>query len=887
MRDKVAQVRQQIGNEFTREQIELAILFYDSKVEDTIEAFKKNGAEDALSGWTEMNNRSSTSLRRGGGRARNNNNNTPRSNNNNNNNNNNRLLPPPPISSSSSSSQISHATNAPLRPSQRVLNIFNGFANKTQLVPSSTNDYSSIISTTTPSTLSLSLSSLADKNIYVNETPSICTDNNNTYDQQQSYISSSTDVSFHPYSSRESHSYDETTTVDDLQSSVHNNNIEFYDACDDYSSNDQQQTAEDQNDTIVDNNNNVNNNIDIDRTQVTRNLHNNNKPQPQRRRPSFRNTRNRTGSSSSTNLTQEQQQQPPDQTLATPAVTSTTTTSSSTQQHQDANGTIGKTTSKTALMNNKKVLGKSIKDLQRQKSTLVNVQSTFDNEIKQSLKKIDEIFKELTAIIKEREVQLYLEMDEVKKQGLNLINRRQQRAIELRGRIDRCDHLDMYGIDDLRNDIKQFVTDKRYDLADELRTSHRFEYDENIITVLSNFGRVLRFDRKEKDRTRTVSSQDSSALSNIPTNDITLNNNNTSQTTETTTVVQTPTLMNDEKISMGTIDDAEVINNEQNNERTLSTSLLNDIQSQPIQQKSNINGRSQIKDRGTAISVTHPRINREDKQHQPQQVPGDQPVYDDDYLALTRSQQPPVPSKNHPYGNSHGNGPPNGYWQATTGSPRNGSGVMNRQQQQQQWTNGGMDDYYYSQTNGYNNGTYEEPNGYYENSYSGDMNYSQQMNTRRRRPRRVNAYQGNQQPPPPPSPSQTNGTVNYSARNTPNGYRSGNGNGPMTQSNNNNKSDTSNNTSPSNLPNKILNNVNNNRRVNNNAKQVNGGGNGYANDQSQQHNGNNSNSEINGSSNHMSNGYSNRRQPQPQHDILEARQPRPNNQTLTNVSSQQ
>ncbi|CAF4467871.1 unnamed protein product [Didymodactylos carnosus] len=120
MRDKVAQVRQQISSDFTREQIELALLHYESNVEDTIEAFKKNGAKDALSGWTEMNNRSSTSSRRGGARTRNNN----------------RLVASPTISSSSTSSQISHV---PMRPSQLVLNVFNQFANKTQPVTSITN----------------------------------------------------------------------------------------------------------------------------------------------------------------------------------------------------------------------------------------------------------------------------------------------------------------------------------------------------------------------------------------------------------------------------------------------------------------------------------------------------------------------------------------------------------------------------------------------------------------------------------------------------------------------------------------------------------------------------------------------------------------------------
>jgi hypothetical protein len=100
-------------------------------------------------------------------------------------------------------------------------------------------------------------------------------------------------------------------------------------------------------------------------------------------------------------------------------------------------------------------------------------------------------------------------MDKVKEQGLNIIHRRQQRAIELRQRMDRCDRLEPLEIDNLRTDIKQFVTDRRYDLGEELTSSHRFEYDQTLIESLKNFGTVLTIDRKY-DRARTLST--SSAL---------------------------------------------------------------------------------------------------------------------------------------------------------------------------------------------------------------------------------------------------------------------------------------------------------------------------------------------------------------------------------------
>ncbi|CAF4678790.1 unnamed protein product, partial [Rotaria sp. Silwood2] len=157
-------------------------------------------------------------------------------------------------------------------------------------------------------------------------------------------------------------------------------------------------------------------------------------------------------------------------------------------------------------------LTKSVKDLQRQTSTLTNVEILFNNEIKSSIKRIDDTFKQIHEIIKEREVELYLEMDKVKEQGLNIIHNRQKRGIELRQRIDRCDRLEPLEIDHLRHDIKQFVTDRRYDLGEELTTSHRFEYDQTIIDLLKNFGHILPI-----QRTRSTSISSGFMETNIPT----------------------------------------------------------------------------------------------------------------------------------------------------------------------------------------------------------------------------------------------------------------------------------------------------------------------------------------------------------------------------------
>ena len=178
------------------------------------------------------------------------------------------------------------------------------------------------------------------------------------------------------------------------------------------------------------------------------------------------------------------------------------------------------------------MLTKSTKDLQRQTSTLANAELLFKNEIHSSIKRIDDIFKQIREIIKEREVELYLQMDHAKEQGLSLIHRRQHRAVELRQRMDRCDRLESSEIDVLRNDVKQFVTDRRYDLVEELTSSHRFEFDQGMIDALKNFGHVSSLDRK-----RSIST--SSALVESSVNTSIVSKKSISEMT-TEKVIETP-----------------------------------------------------------------------------------------------------------------------------------------------------------------------------------------------------------------------------------------------------------------------------------------------------------------------------------------------------------
>ncbi|UJR33359.1 hypothetical protein I4U23_020807 [Adineta vaga] len=420
MRDNVSAVRSRLPHlsNLSREKIELALLYYESNVDETVEAFKRNGAIEALSGWTEMNNN------RG-------NNSTKRTNNKSGNRDNKSLSQTPP-------------SNGILRPSQRVSNIFQTFAEGG--IPTITTNGNN---TATYSPSSLSSSSLLEQS------------NNNL----QSCLS--TDLSFHPYLSQDS-------TANHSESSLNTNEStrnEYHDTS----------NVTTNSSTTTDEINLVTNHIDEDNEST--NGHNG---KLKRRK----NIRHQNGSAT---LNHEQTEQViSDDTQQTTTVTKPSST----------NGTAFTT-------NNRKILTKSSKDLQRQTSTLTNVELSFENEIKSSIKRIDDVFKQMREIINEREIELYLEMDKVKEQGLNIIHRRQQRAGELRQRVDSCERLEPLEIDLLRTDIKHFVTDGRYDLCEELTSSHRFEYDQTLIETLKTFGTVLRVDRKH-DRARTLST--SSAL---------------------------------------------------------------------------------------------------------------------------------------------------------------------------------------------------------------------------------------------------------------------------------------------------------------------------------------------------------------------------------------
>ena len=112
----------------------------------------------------------------------------------------------------------------------------------------------------------------------------------------------------------------------------------------------------------------------------------------------------------------------------------------------------------------------------------------------------------------------------MREQGLQMIHRHQQRTIELRERMDRCDRLSSADVEILRNDIKQFVTERRYELGEELASTHRFEFDASIIEALKQFGHIRQINRKHSLSTSTMPEETENQLTSTEkTNPITTN----------------------------------------------------------------------------------------------------------------------------------------------------------------------------------------------------------------------------------------------------------------------------------------------------------------------------------------------------------------------------
>ncbi|CAK8674044.1 spermatogenesis-associated serine-rich protein 2-like [Clavelina lepadiformis] len=138
---------------------------------------------------------------------------------------------------------------------------------------------------------------------------------------------------------------------------------------------------------------------------------------------------------------------------------------------------------------NKKSIEKASKDLQRCVVSFGRYKTLLNEEINDSYRRIKKTFEELLGVLNDREVTLICRLDEMKEEAFALFAKREARASELKKQTDRVETMSKQEVAELRNNIKHFVAERKYD--EELGRTTRFTFDKNVITnVIPKFGQI-------------------------------------------------------------------------------------------------------------------------------------------------------------------------------------------------------------------------------------------------------------------------------------------------------------------------------------------------------------------------------------------------------------
>lgn len=137
-----------------------------------------------------------------------------------------------------------------------------------------------------------------------------------------------------------------------------------------------------------------------------------------------------------------------------------------------------------------KAIDKCRKDLNRQAVSLQRIEHLLEKGLDESTKRLKNSFQEIRKLIDKRQEQLEEEMNQVKEAAVRLLKQRKDLATELKKRVDRSQSLPESEWNLLRQDIKQFVVERKYD--DELGKTVWFCWSkENITEEINKFGEVV------------------------------------------------------------------------------------------------------------------------------------------------------------------------------------------------------------------------------------------------------------------------------------------------------------------------------------------------------------------------------------------------------------
>lgn len=142
--------------------------------------------------------------------------------------------------------------------------------------------------------------------------------------------------------------------------------------------------------------------------------------------------------------------------------------------------------------NAKQVLEKSVKDLQRQTVQLNKVQSSLQDEVEKSSQLLNKTYQQLLKVLQDRKNQLDLDLKNSSQQALRLLQDRQSKAASLKHLTDNSQHLNDTELNELRADLKHFVSERLLD--EEFSKLSLFSLEpsqmERLTGDLNSFGAV-------------------------------------------------------------------------------------------------------------------------------------------------------------------------------------------------------------------------------------------------------------------------------------------------------------------------------------------------------------------------------------------------------------
>jgi len=177
--------------------------------------------------------------------------------------------------------------------------------------------------------------------------------------------------------------------------------------------------------------------------------------------------------------------------------------------YSNAQASKSTTNPKEDALNKRKLIEKEVKNLAKHDASVERVGRLFNEEIGKSQDRLRRAFEEMRHYLNEREKLMMEELEQCKTEGIQLLERGEQRAKDLRAESERAPSMSDRQVNDLRDQIRRFLAERRFE--DELSRTIRFQFEpDRLIDMIKNFGEVIPIGCPQKriSQTSLVSSLD-------------------------------------------------------------------------------------------------------------------------------------------------------------------------------------------------------------------------------------------------------------------------------------------------------------------------------------------------------------------------------------------